>query len=247
MDCGREKAIEFARKLQGDVDWDYKHLHLEVFGDTKVEMHYRVEVVSNLIQNSKLQAWFNEPEVQSLIFNIQGNYTCPSIEFNLFYILLHAYRHFLFEGVGLRQLMDYYFVLRARKVVSQAPREHSSEYGSGFMVYGDPVRTIERFGMKRFARGVMWIMQEVFGLEDEYLLMEPEEKEGRYILDEVMRGGNFGMHDDRHAGIKGANWKVADVKRRLRHSAHLFWHYPSEAFWNPVFIVCHKVWKMMNK
>lgn len=101
--------------------------------------------------------------------------------------------------------------------------------------------------MKRFARGVMWIMQEVFGLEDEYLLMEPDEKEGRYILNEVMRGGNFGHYDDRHADIKGANWKVADVKRRLRHSAHLFWHYPSEVFWNPVFIVWHKIWKISKQ
>lgn len=133
VDCGREKAIEFARKLQGDVNWDYKHLHLDVFGDTKVEMHYRVEVASNLILNYKLQAWFNENS-EGLWLSVDGlGIIAPSVEFNLFYILLHAYRHFLFEGVGLRQLMDYFFVLRARKVVTQAPREHSSEYGSGFM------------------------------------------------------------------------------------------------------------------
>lgn len=48
VDCGREKTIEYARSIgQESVDWDYKHLHLRVFKDTEVEMHYRPEVLLN--------------------------------------------------------------------------------------------------------------------------------------------------------------------------------------------------------
>lgn len=121
VDCGREKAIEYALSIQGDVEWDYKHLHLKVFDDTAVEMHYVPEVFLNLRKNRKLQKWFRKPEVQSSMFCVSGDMVCPSVEFNLFYILLHTYRHFLYEGVGMRQLMDYCFVLR-RVPKFQVPR-----------------------------------------------------------------------------------------------------------------------------
>lgn len=65
VDCEREKAIEYARGLQGGVDWDYKHLHLKVFEDTEVEIHYVPEVFLNLWKNRKLQKWFKESEVSS--------------------------------------------------------------------------------------------------------------------------------------------------------------------------------------
>lgn len=58
---GREKAIEYARSLgQKDIDWDYKHLHLKLWDDTEVEMHYHVEVLLNLWNNRKLQKWFQK-------------------------------------------------------------------------------------------------------------------------------------------------------------------------------------------
>ena len=59
VDCGREKAIQLAHEFgQEHVEWDYKHLHLDIWKDTEVEMHYRVEVLLNLWKNRKLQRWF---------------------------------------------------------------------------------------------------------------------------------------------------------------------------------------------
>lgn len=243
VDCGREKAIEFARSVQGDVDWDYKHLHLNIFDtstgsatDTAVEMHYVPEVFLNLRKNQKLQKWFKEPEVASSMFfhsagsgtSLFGEMVCPSVEFNLFYILLHTYRHFLYEGVGMRQLMDYYFVLRASSNVPSSK-------------FQEVARTIESFGMKKFASGVMWIMKEVFGMAEQLLLVEPDEKEGRYILSEVMTGGNFGHHDERLTiGVKG---KIGAVMKILRHSVDIGIHYPVDMIWAPINIVHHWCWK----
>lgn len=149
VDCGRAKAIEFARSIQDEVDWDYKHLHLDIFTDTEVELHYVPEVLLNLRKNKKLQKWFKDH--QDMIFTKQGELVSPSVEFNACYILLHIYRHFLYEGVGLRQLIDYYFVLRA------ANKE-------GFKVSGGQEfqELLRTFGMMRFVRGVMWIIAHVF-------------------------------------------------------------------------------------
>ena len=145
----------------------------------------------------------------------------------MFYILLHIYRHFLYEGVGLRQIWDYHFVLRM-------------VHGEGLMVQ-DYVGAVRDFGMERFAKGLMWVMHETLGMPCDWMLWEPDEKEGRYILEQVMTGGNFGHHDKR---LKHSGGKLGAVKAILTHNMHLITHYPSDAIWAPVWIVWHKLWKM---
>ena len=248
VDCGREKAIEYARSIQGNVDWDYKHLHLHVFPDTEVEMHYVPEVFLNLLKNRKLQKWFKDH--QEDMFLQHGDFVTPSIEFNLFYILLHTYRHFLYEGVGMRQLMDYYFVLHEVQT-----KGFNVSKVSEFQIL------LKQFGMMRFAKGVMWIMAHVFANvntstssaqavndDDNFFLgIKPDEKEGRYILEQVMIGGNFGHHDERLATKTKTETKTTAVKKILKHNLHLLAHYPSDVIWAPIWIVYHKIWKLMNR
>ena len=50
---------------------------------------------------------------------------------------------------------------------------------------------ITALGMKRFAEATMWVMKEVFGSDDNYLLCKPNEEYGRFLLDEVMQTGNM--------------------------------------------------------
>ena len=231
VDCGSERAMQFAREQGvGVVEWDYKHLHLDVFKDTEVEVHYRVEVMLNLWKNRKLQRWFKEHTEEIFCHTESTNNTeigglvAPSTSFNLFYILLHIYRHFLYEGVGMRQLMDYFFVLR-----------HTDSTDST-----EIIKTLKEFGMMRFAQGIMWVMQKVFALEHQYMIGEPLESEGRFILEEVMRGGNFGQYDQQ-LGKAGGKWRA--VRRIIRHNIHLLAHYPSDVIWAPIWIAWHWVWK----
>lgn len=235
VDCGRERALRFAHDCgMRNVEWDYKHLHLDVWTDTEVEVHYRVEVLLNLWKNRKLQKWFaaHTEEIFGLTDSAKvtdktdgATFVTPTVEFNRFYILLHIYRHFLYEGVGLRQLLDYYFVLLHTDCTDNT----------------DAIKALKQFGMWKFARGVMWILHEVFGLEREYMFCEPLESEGRFILSEVMAGGNFGHHDERLATEKKG--KMQTVKKVVKHNAHLMLHYPAEIIWPPIWFVWHKCWK----
>ena len=239
VDCGRKKALQFAKSVGcKDVEWDYKHLHLVVFPDTEVEVHYRVEVLLNLWKNRKLQKWFkgNEDDIFGQEVDLSRireseNLCIPTVEFNLFYILLHIYRHFLYEGVGVRQLMDYYFVLRQYRVESLELRDSDI----------DICPMLNDFGMWKFARGLMWVMQRVFGLEKEYMICEPQEDEGRFILSEVMEGGNFGHYDERLSSDQGG--KLQTMKKVVKHNVHLIHHYPAEIIWPPIWFVWHKCWK----
>lgn len=227
VDCGLKEALQFAKKNGcKDVEWDYKHLHLNVFQDTEVEIHYRVEVMLNIWKNRKLQKWFKKHE--EWLFCQQEELIAPTIEFNRFYILLHIYRHFLYEGVGMRQLMDYYFVLKAQN--------------ESIIDNAQLIITLKEFAMMRFARGIMWVMQTVFGLEKEYLICEPLEREGQFILKEIMTGGNFGHYDERIN--KNRHGKMDTVKAVCKHNWHLIQHYPSEVIWPPIWFVCHKCWKI---
>ena len=225
VDCGMERALAFAQDAgQHKVKWDYKHLHLDVFQDTEVEMHYRVEVMLNLWKNSRLQRWF-KAHTEEIFANGTNGMVTPMVEFNVFYILLHIYRHFLYEGVGMRQLMDYYFVLRHTDTTENT----------------EIIKILKKFGMMRFARGIMWVMQKVFGLEEKYMVCEPLEREGRFILKEVMAGGNFGHYDERLHNSRHS--KLETVKSICQHNRHLVQHYPSEVVWPPVWFAWHKCWK----
>lgn len=222
---GRDKAIEYAKSIgQKDISWDYVHLHLQTYKDIEVELHYRVDYSFNVFRNRKLQHWFKENE--NLLYCQNEDLITPSIEMNLFYVLLHIYRHFLTEGVGLRQIIDYYMVLR--KVYE--PQLKVQKY----------VEAVREFGMEKFAKGLMWVMREALGLPDEWMLWEPDMKEGQYIMKQVMKGGNFGHYDER---LKHGGGKIGAVKAILSHNLHLLTRYPADVAWTPVWIVWHKCWK----
>ena len=226
VDCGRKESITLAEELQkGKVHWDYKHLQLHLWDDIEVEVHYRVEVLFNLRKNRRLQEWLKEHE--AWLFSQNEGLIKPNVQFDLFYILLHIYRHFLHEGVGMRQVIDYYYVLKA-----------------GVRHKDATVETLRQFGMTRFAQGLMWVMQEALGMEREFLLCEPCEKEGRFILRQIMIGGNFGHYDARKNQIRG---RLRYVQQVLRHNIHLLFHYPTDVIWAPIWIVWHKLWKITRK
>jgi len=229
INCGRKIAIKLVRKIgQQDLEWDYKHVRLSMMGNLEVELHYRVEFISNLICNHKLQKWFKRNE--NLMYQDFGNIVIPSMQFNLFYLLLHIYRHFLHEGVGIRQLMDYYFVL-------VKANGNFVQYTSGESI-NDILKSMK---MLKFASGIMWVLEKVFLMEKKLMFCQPSEKEGTFILNVIMTGGNFGHSDER---INRYTGKLGRKLKELKHSVHIFSRYPSEMFWTPIWIVYHKCWKL---
>ena len=79
-----------------------------------------------------------------------------------------------------------------------------------------------------------------------WMICAPNEKEGRRLLGEIMKGGNFGQYDTRDAAMKKGGmvkhgvWKLKRVMRLVR-------SYPEEALWEPVFRVWHLGWRKIQK
>lgn len=232
----RERIYGFARARVGVQGLTYHHIHYPLYKDVEVEVHTTPGCLSSPRLNRKLQryfkAFFSEQNAHHVALpDGVGEIPHPTVEFDLVYLLLHMYKHLTGEGIGLRQMMDYYYVLQ--QPLSEEARQQV-------------VRRIEDFKMMRFARATMYVMREVFGLEEEYLLVALDEKAGRFLLDEIMQAGNFGKYDAR---LKRKRNETAWFRlvRSLRRNVRFLRYYPNEVLWNPVFRTWQYLWRLLKK
>ena len=74
-----------------------------------------------------------------------------------------------------------------------------------------------------------------------WMICEPNEKEGKFLLSEMLRAGHFGHFDDRHKhkGRTSAEQAWIKLKRNLSLSSH----YPAEALSEPFFRLYHWCWR----
>lgn len=231
---GREKIYQLSREVLGKITGaNYHHIHFPMWEDTstssaeppEIELHIYPSFLSSPLRNRRLQNFCKQHEP----YEGCGHY--PSLEFNRIFILLHCYRHLSGHGVGMRQLMDYYFVLRA-EVISESTKQQV-------------MNVVESLGMKRFAHAVMWFMKNVFGLEDEYLICEPNEKDGRFLLSEVMMTGNMG-HADKRLNKKLLQSALGRYIYNRRRDMQIVRICPHEAMWQFAFSIYLFIWKKIK-
>lgn len=226
IDASVSQVLEYTKKYNNIIDFDYLHVSVDLYKNTEVELHYRPGCMYNLRTNAILQSFFEDHKNNKKIHIADGYIVVPTNEFNILYILQHAYRHLMNGGIGLRQLMDYFFVLN----------EYHKDFDDKFIML------IKELGMMRFTSAVMWIMKEVFGIDKMSLICEPDEVEGQFLLDEIMQSGNFGQYDTRFSVVDTRN-KVKVMLHKLRRNLHLLFHYPSEVLWVPIYYMWHYIWK----
>lgn len=216
IDRTREQLYDLSRREFGSVEGiTYHHIHYPKWDGMEVEVHVYPSFLSSPRRNNALKEFC---EIHKPKDNDNHN-DVPCLAFNRVYILLHCYRHFCGHGIGLRQLMDYYFVLT--QGFTDAEKAEALQW-------------IKKLGMERFAMATMWLMQEVFRLDKEFLLCVPDEKYGRFLLEEVMQSGNFGHGNEKYRISSSALMRyLYNIKRDIRTLRIC----PHEALWDPFFNV----------
>ena len=216
-----------------------------------VEVHYRPSSLNSPLRNYRLQKWLKYNAHICMSNETQMGFAVPTSSVNVIYQMTHLYTHYFDGGLGLRQLMDYYFALRVwhNDVMEckdlQSQGMWSEGLGTPVMSKEEVMAVLRSFGMKKFASAVMYVLHEVFAIPTNYYICEPNEKEGKKLLAEIMQGGNFGQYDTRDAALKKGGmikhglWKLKRVMRLVR-------SYPEEALWEPVFRVWHLGWRMLK-
>lgn len=231
LDGGYRRIHDFARPRVGLQGVTYHHIHYPLFNDAEVEVHIVPGTLNSPFFNSCLQRYFNEVMdghrfCRAGLPEGVGEITVPDVEFNLMFLLLHMYKHLLGEGIGLRQMMDYYYTLQ--QPIDAEGRERV-------------VQRLKEFKMLRFARATMYVMHEVFGLDEALMLVASDEDEGRFLLNEIMLSGNFGKYDAR-IDRKNHHKLLPRVWNSIRRKWKFLTHYPNELVWDIPFRMWQYCW-----
>ena len=248
VDAGRDDIRRLARALVENADGrvgseSLNHIGLTMSGIT-VELHSTPGFMANFVYNCRLQKWLRrnaDLQCSNMVAlpNGSGAVAVPTCAFNAVYQLYHLYHHYFYEGVGLRQVVDYYFV-----VVKSEERRVKSEEGE---VKSEELRVknpmalegeLKWLGLWKFAGAVMYVLHNVMGLPEDMMIAPMDRKRGRMLLDDILNGGNFGHYDKHHA--------VGHNLLRLYRDARLLRFYPSEALSEPVFRAWHWWWRKRN-
>ena len=248
---GRKRIMEYVNRVCPNQVMRYHHVDFPVM-KTAIEVHFTPSYMFFPVHNRRMQKWFGK------VMDLQcsnrvalpdgyGEITVPTVSFNVIYILSHLYRHVFTEGIGLRQLLDYYFVLvkwhtdltdstdlNTSKSLPQITQMNADM---------DALRhEIKWLGLWKFAGAVMFVLHEVFGLSEDKMIAPMDEKEGKFLLEEIMRGGNFGQYDNR-LGSKEDEGKLHRYLRMNLRNLRFVKHYPTEALSEPLFRTWFAVWK----
>lgn len=228
IDGGFDVVNSWVQKISPTRKINMHHIDLNIFPDTEVEAHYIPFVYHNYYKQKKLEAFFERLKSKCMDNNSCLNFSGPTEEFNHVFLLVHIFHHFLTEGVGLRQIMDYLFVVKND-------------------INGNEIKNvkemIQKLGLARFASAIMWVLGNVFGLPEEQMLFKANKNDGKIVLERIMAQGNFGKQaDDSLANLR----LTSRALYRLRISVlyyrfdHSFW------FWGLYDSLKTKLWQARN-
>ena len=311
-----KRVISFVRSISPHEKACYHHIEFPSYKGVEVEVHYRPSFLLCFWNNRKLQKYYERVKEEQFSHRVmlgeQGEIAIPTAEFNLIFQLTHIFSHLMNEGIGLRQLVDYYYVLcdfykvyqKSSKItpslftLKEGPTSHPDpltlrgERGNRPTRCSEPLRSkdggpskvspdsagwdrrdaigdmtsataarssfaasssaaidrvqkeLKELGLWMFAEGIMYIMQEVFGMPASRLIIPPNEKYGKFVLNEVLEAGNFGKHDARN---RFGRSKLGHNLQRVYRDIRLVRYFPAEALCEPLFRTWHFFWRMKNK
>ena len=293
VEGGDKRVISFVRSISPHEKACYHHIEFPSYKGVEVEVHYRPSFLLCFLHNRKLQKYYERVKEEQFSHQVmlgeQWEIAIPTAEFNIIFQLTHIYAHLMNEGIGLRQLLDYYYVLcDFYKVYQNFSKTHPSSLtlkggstafpkplspqGTGDVTASprrsEPLRSkvggpskvspncagwdrlgvlqkeLKELGLWKFAGGIMYIMQEVFGMPASRLIVPPNEKYGRFVLNEVLEAGNFGRHDARN---RFGRSKLGHNLQRVYRNIRLVRYFPGEALCEPLFRIWHFFWRLKYK
>lgn len=229
LEGGSDKVISFIRTIAPDCKPTYHHVDFNISNEVDIEVHYRPTWMYSPRTNKRLQKYFTKYEAMQFSNTVSAGdeeFNAPTPAFNMVYIPIHIYRHLFSEGIGLRQILDYYYVLM--QSLSDTEREECKA-------------VLISVNLKRFMQSLMYVMQQIFHLDENYMLLKPDKKGGEFLMHEIMTAGNFGHHDTRYKE-KGEGYSLALMYNLVKRMFILVPRHPSEVLWAPIFKIWHFFW-----
>ena len=217
LTSGRRKEVMKwlqSKYVFNEIRWH--HVDAKIFKDVQTEIHFYACWLFNPYHNKRLQEWMSE---NGLIFSIETEYgyKVPSVRFNAIHSLVHSFHHLIESGIGFRHVVDYYYVLKSIKEE----------------IKSDLFDAIKSIGLNKYLGAMMYVLTVSCGASPEMLLCAPDEREGVFLLKEILSSGNFG--------------NKRDCRTIHNNSFRRFWvmikHYPNEVLWMYPWKIWHWLWR----
>lgn len=203
-----------------------------------VEVHFRPSFMSEPCKNRRFQQHFGDIISCRTITELEGaEIPCMKVDEDVIYQMNHIYRHLIDEGVGLRQVVDYFYLLQTWNKQHVRSKEET-------------MKIVSWLGMKKLAGALMYVLKELLGMPEEYLLCPASIEDGKFLINEIIMSGNFGHNDPRMGAISTSGGylhrRACQALRRFRRNMRFLTSYPGEVIWEPIVRVEHFVWKKLN-
>lgn len=200
----RKKAdvnvLEYVDAHWGRTGLCWLHCNFNEQNGVPIEVHFRPSFINEPCRNRCFLRHFSDIEKSTCTEVIEGvELPVMKVDEDVIYQMNHIYRHLTDEGEGLRQIIDYYWLLLAWNKVHVRSKEET-------------MKIVSRLGMKRFSGALMYVLREICGIKDELLLCPASVKDGRFLLSEIMIAGIFGHADPIMWGFGFTNWIEAAIK-----------------------------------
>lgn len=245
VEGGFKKVYDYVMKIAPTNVVNEQEIDFNVFSDAVVEIHYRPFIMRHPFRMKRLESFIksqsercfnNHVKLQTVSKDGETEWAdaiVTTVRFNLIQQLAHIHRHLFTEGVGLRQVMDYYFLLiHAEQNLNQ---DEKSEV----------IALAKAVGLERLACALMWILSAYFGLPEKCLLWEPNREDGDFLLEEIMRTGNFGKMDNRHPEGYKTGGILSFLYTQKRNIAMSRFD-RTDWFWGSLWRIYHFAWRRVH-
>lgn len=228
-----------------DANWErtglcWLHCNFTDKSGVPVEVHFHPSFFCRPRYNRRFLKYFSDMEKCVERVRLDGvEIPAMRVEDNVIYQMNHIYRHLIDEGVGLRQIIDYYWLLKQIKDKNEEIK----------VDYNGLREAISWLGMRKFASALMYVQRELLGMPEKYLLFESSEKDGKFLMEEILMSGNFGHGDSRMGDVSQGGYlrsRFSQAWRRFKRNMRFLTSYPGEVIWEPIVRVQHFVWKKLK-
>lgn len=219
IEADKFRIKEFVHKNYPDAKECAWHIDYPIYKDVDVEVHFMPSFMRHPRYNKRLQEYYKDHASAQFsnyvnLPNEKEDVCVPEFEFNVVQQLSHIMRHFFVEGVGLRQIIDIYYLL-------QTSKNHDTNLCA----------LLQHLGLYRFSKAVMWVLHEKLGFEDKYFIAPMDKTRGNLLFRDIMKGGNWGRYDKGRDTSLIKKWGLyIFVKRALRMGYLISWPFVFERF-----------------
>ena len=240
------EVIQFVHSISPKEKATYHHIDFPEINGIPVEVHYRPCYLQNPLHNFRLQKYFRQSAEEQFLHKGRIGDTevaIPTTRFNVVHQLVHIYNHLFQEGIGLRQIVDYYFVIE-KWYMERTESTFLSTVGLQVTDKAALQDELKHLGLWDFAGAMMYVLHEALRLSEDKMIVQKDVERGKLLLEDILKGGNFGQYDKRYGFGRGF---IGHNLQRLCRDLRLMRYYPAEALSEPIFRTWHFFWRIHNK